>query len=63
MHQDLEVLDANMLLFKAARVGNVGVMLESLALGADKNWVNYNEGASTPLHQAVLGVSTQTFTL
>ncbi len=45
-----------MLLYKAARVANVGVMLESLALGADKNWINYNDGASTALHQAVLGV-------
>jgi len=55
--ETLEVLDANMLLFKAARVANVGVMLESLALGADKNWINFNEGASTALHQAVLGGS------
>lgn len=50
------MLDANVLLFKASRVANVGVMLESLALGADRNWVNYNAGASTALHQAVLGV-------
>jgi ankyrin repeat protein len=50
-------VDADLLLFKAARKGNVGVMLEALALGADKAWVNYSEGASTALHEAVLAGS------
>lgn len=52
----MDTLDANMLLYKAARVANLGVMCEALALGADKNWINYNDGGSTCLHQAVLGV-------
>jgi len=53
----LECLDPDMLLYKAARAGNVRVMLEALALGANKHWINYNDGASTPLHQAVLAVT------
>jgi len=45
-----------MLLYKASRVANLGVMCEALALGADKNWINYNDTGATCLHQAVLGV-------
>lgn len=54
--EPVETLESNLLLYKAARVGNLGVMCEALALGADKNWSNPNDEGSTPLHQAVSGV-------
>lgn len=56
VEETLETLDANILLYKASRVANLSVMLEAIALRADKNWINFNDGASTALHQAVLGV-------
>jgi Arf-GAP/coiled-coil/ANK repeat/PH domain-containing protein len=59
-HKDIEsvdTLDANILLYKAARVANLGVMCEAMALGAEKNWININDDGCTPLHQAVLGGS------
>lgn len=52
-----ETLDSNVLLYRAAREGNLGGMAEAIALGADRNWVNWNDGGCTPLHQAVLGGS------
>jgi Arf-GAP/coiled-coil/ANK repeat/PH domain-containing protein len=55
--ESVETLDANMLLYKASRVANLGVMSEAIALGADKNWVNVKEESATPLHQAIYGVS------
>ncbi|CAG7725014.1 unnamed protein product [Allacma fusca] len=55
--ESVDTLDANILLYKAARVANLGVMCEAMALGADKNWINVNDEGCTPLHQAVLGGS------
>lgn len=46
-----------MLLYKAARVGNLAVMCEAIAMGGGKNWVNRNDLDLTPLHQAAYSVS------
>lgn len=44
-------------LYRASYEKNLPQMAESLAHGADVNWVNVEESRSTPLIQAVLGVS------
>lgn len=55
--EDLSKLNPNLLLYKAAAAHNLPVMCHALALGASKNWINQDEGGSTPIHQAVLSVS------
>ena len=49
-------LTADMLLYKASRARNMGVMLEALALGANINWQNEEDGDRTPLIQAMHSV-------
>lgn len=54
--ETMEKLDANRLLFRSARVHNLPVMSQALALGADRDWVN-GEDFSTPIHQSILSGS------
>ena len=53
--EPLDDLDANILLFRAARVHNVPLMSQALALGADRDWTN--ENFSTAIHQSILSGS------
>jgi len=48
-------IDPSLLLYKAAKSGNLAVMAEAVALDADRNWIHPTE-SSSPLHQAILGV-------
>ncbi|XP_030370232.1 arf-GAP with coiled-coil, ANK repeat and PH domain-containing protein 2 isoform X2 [Scaptodrosophila lebanonensis] len=50
-------LDANLMLYKAARVHNLPVMCMAFALGADKNWKNPQDRQRSSLHEAVLSGS------
>lgn len=50
-------LNANLILYQAARAHNLPVMSMALALGADKNWRNEDDFNRTHLHQAVLSVT------
>ena len=52
-------MDANRLLFRAARVHNVPLMCQAIALGADRDWINEGEeaSASMPIHQSILSGS------
>jgi len=61
LEESVDVLDGNMLLYKAARVGNLAVMCEAIAMGGDKNWINHNDSDSTSLHQAAFSVSPSCF--
>lgn len=54
----MDKLNPNFLLYKAALAHNIPVMCQALALGADKNWENVLDFDRTPLHQAILSVST-----
>ncbi|XP_064642137.1 arf-GAP with coiled-coil, ANK repeat and PH domain-containing protein 2-like isoform X2 [Lineus longissimus] len=51
--EDVSTLDPDRLLYKAADVRNLPVMLEAVANGAKCNWVNENDGGKTPLIMAV----------
>jgi len=55
--EDMSALDPNMLLYRAAQVRNVPVMLEALANGADINWTCAQDGDRTPLMKAIETVS------
>jgi len=50
-------LTPDLLLFRAARAHNLPVMLEAMAIGADIEWKNKEEGCCTAIHQAVLSGS------
>ena len=52
----IEKLSANMLLFRAARVHNVPVMSQAIALGADRDWIN-DETKSCAIHQSIVSGS------
>ncbi|CAG0887159.1 unnamed protein product [Darwinula stevensoni] len=56
--EDMSKLDANHLLFRAAKAHNLPVMCQALALSADKDWCNHEDRNLTPLHMAVLSGST-----
>ncbi|XP_055687593.1 arf-GAP with coiled-coil, ANK repeat and PH domain-containing protein 2 [Lutzomyia longipalpis] len=56
-NEDIQKLNADVLLYKAALVHNLPVMSQALALGATKNWTNVDDLDRTPLHQAVLSGS------
>ncbi|XP_028998711.1 arf-GAP with coiled-coil, ANK repeat and PH domain-containing protein 1 [Betta splendens] len=51
--EDLSGLHPGALLYRSAALQNFPVMADALAHGADVNWVNMAEEASTPLIQAV----------
>jgi Arf-GAP/coiled-coil/ANK repeat/PH domain-containing protein len=53
----VSTLDPDRLLYKAADVRNLPVMLEAVANGAKCNWVNENDDGKTPLIMAVRSVS------
>jgi len=52
----MSCLTPDMLLYSAARVHNLPVMCQALAVGANTNWINTKEN-STVIHQAVLSGS------
>lgn len=54
---DSKQLPPGLQLYRAAYKKNLPDMAEALAHGAEVNWVNIAENKSTPLIQAVLGVS------
>ena len=53
----LEKLSGNLLLFRAARVHNVPVMGQAVALGADRDWICEESNFSTAMHQSILSGS------
>ena len=53
----MALLDANRLLFRAARVHNVPLMCQAIALGADRDWIDESTGFSSPIHQSILSGS------
>lgn len=55
--EEIEKLNPNFLLYKAALAHNIPVMCQSLALGAEKNWENPADFNRTALHQAILSAS------
>lgn len=55
--EDIASLNPNLLLYKASAAHNLPVMCHAIALGAVKNWINEDDSKRTPLHQAVLSVS------
>ena len=55
--EDLSGLHPGALLYRSAALQHFPVMADALAHGADVNWVNAIEQASTPLIQAVTSVS------
>lgn len=55
--EEMDKLNPNFLLYKAALAHNIPVMCQALALNADKNWENALDFDRTPLHQAILSVS------
>jgi len=59
--EDLSVLSADLLIYKAARVRNLRAMLEAIALGGNVNWVYEADVGRTPLIQAVLSVSMHSY--
>ncbi|XP_071514792.1 arf-GAP with coiled-coil, ANK repeat and PH domain-containing protein 2 isoform X2 [Panulirus ornatus] len=50
-------LTPDLVLFRACEAHNLAMMSHSLALGANKNWHNPDEGGRTPMHEAVLSGS------
>lgn len=55
--EDISKLQPDLLLYKASAAHNLPVMLEALALGADKNWINPDDRNRSPIHASVLSVS------
>uniref|UniRef100_A0A336N3D1 CSON010356 protein n=1 Tax=Culicoides sonorensis TaxID=179676 RepID=A0A336N3D1_CULSO len=55
--EEMDKLNPNYLLYKAALAHNIPVMCQALALKADKNWINVSDFDRTPLHQAILSGS------
>ncbi|XP_063228186.1 arf-GAP with coiled-coil, ANK repeat and PH domain-containing protein 2 isoform X2 [Bacillus rossius redtenbacheri] len=55
--EDIAKLHPDLLLYKAALAHNLPVMCEALALGADKLWVNVEDRARSPIHQAIISGS------
>lgn len=55
--EDISKLQPDLLLYKASAAHNLPVMLEALALGADKNWTNPDDRNRSPIHASVLSVS------
>ncbi|XP_050294223.1 arf-GAP with coiled-coil, ANK repeat and PH domain-containing protein 2 [Anthonomus grandis grandis] len=55
--EEIENLDFDLLLYKAAAVHNLPVMCQAYALGANINWTNPKDKDRTPLHAAVLSGS------
>ena len=55
----LDLLNPNMLLYRASRAHNLPVMLQAMALGADSEWRcdARGEGGRTSIHQSVLSGS------
>ncbi|XP_059615739.1 arf-GAP with coiled-coil, ANK repeat and PH domain-containing protein 2 [Phlebotomus argentipes] len=56
-NEDIQKLNPDVLLYKAALNHNLPVMSQALALGANKNWTNAEDLDRTSLHQAVLSGS------
>uniref|UniRef100_A0A6B2E9M9 Putative gtpase activating protein n=1 Tax=Phlebotomus kandelakii TaxID=1109342 RepID=A0A6B2E9M9_9DIPT len=56
-NEDIQKLNPDVLLYKAALNHNLPVMSQALALGAQKNWANAEDIDRTSLHQAVLSGS------
>ena len=50
-------LNANLLLFRAARVHNVPVMAQAVALGADRDWICDENNFGTAIHQSIMSGS------
>lgn len=57
VEEDIANLNPNLLLYKSSAVHNLPVMCQALASGANKLWRNEADHKRTPLHQAVLSVS------
>lgn len=55
--EEIDKLNPNSVLSKAALAHNLPVMSQAIALGADKNWENPENLNRTPLHQSILVVS------
>nr|XP_039249914.1 arf-GAP with coiled-coil, ANK repeat and PH domain-containing protein 2-like [Styela clava] len=55
--EDIANLNANLLFYKAAKLGNLPVMLLAKANAANINWANPDENQQTPLMQAAMGAS------
>lgn len=55
--EEIDKLNPNSVLSKAALAHNLPVMAQAIALGADKNWENPENLKRTPLHQSILVVS------
>ncbi|XP_063703447.1 arf-GAP with coiled-coil, ANK repeat and PH domain-containing protein 2 [Culicoides brevitarsis] len=55
--EEMDKLNPNYLLYKAALAHNIPVMCQALALGANKNWENSQDFDRTALHQAILSGS------
>lgn len=55
--EDMSLLNADILLYKAAAAHNLPVMCQALAMGGDKNWTNESDNGRKPLHQAVISGS------
>jgi Arf-GAP with coiled-coil, ANK repeat and PH domain-containing protein len=56
--EEIEKLNPNYVLFKAATAHNIPVMCQAISLGADKNWQNSENLNRTPLHQSIVVVCT-----
>lgn len=54
--EEIDKMNPNYVLYKAATAHNIPVMTQAISLGADKNWENPDNLNRTPLHQAILAV-------
>lgn len=51
--EDISKLSPSLLLYKASAAHNIPVMLQAIALGAEKLWINPEQDGMTHLHQAI----------
>jgi Arf-GAP with coiled-coil, ANK repeat and PH domain-containing protein len=59
--EEIDKLNPNYALYKATSAHNLPVMCQAISLGADKNWENVENLNRTPLHQAIIAVSSFLF--
>lgn len=59
--EDISKLSPTLILYKGSAAHNIPVMMQAIALGAEKVWANPDQNGMGHLHQAVISVISLSF--